>query len=74
MLNKLLEPVKVDIKRTKTKSETARKYSNDKIIVLYKSIVFYKRIYNYMRNKKVGRFEHFFRISRVTGNTGTFLP
>ena len=75
MLNKLLEPVKVDIKRTNTKSETARKYSNDKIIVLHKSIVFYKRIYNYIRDKKVrvGRFEHFFRISRVTGNTGTFL-
>ena len=47
MLNKRLEPVKVDIKRTKTKSETARKYSNDKIIILYKSIYNYIRIYNY---------------------------
>ena len=30
-INILLEPVKVDIKRTQTRKKTVRKYSNDKI-------------------------------------------
>ena len=44
-INILLEPVKVDTKRTKTKNKTARKYSNDKIIVLYLKYRFFIIIY-----------------------------
>ena len=34
-INILQEPVKVDIKRTQTKHNTARKYSNDKIQFIF---------------------------------------
>ena len=76
----LLEPVKLDIKRTQTKNKTFRKYLNDKIQLTFFclpygrwvsrsfwSIVF---VYNYRRNKKfrIGKFEHFLRDGRVTGN------
>ena len=65
-INILLEPVKIDIKRTQTKNKTVRKNLNDKIQFCLPCgrwvngcISF---IYNYIRNRKfrISTLEHFF--------------
>ena len=75
----LLEPVKVDIKRTQTKNKTVRNDSNDKIQFtffclpdFFCSTVLYTDTYE-MKSLGSAYLNIFLRVGRVTGNRATFF-